>query len=137
MATKKQWLASIKTWIERFGLADDHQVRHDFVNTSELVKRGITVKYAAGTSSMPEYKDHAVDVGLPWLHQTNPDKIDEVTCHEAIHMVTSPTHALVQTILNELPMNKQDIYSEWWHRENEEVTTQICNILMRVKEWKK
>jgi hypothetical protein len=136
MATQKQWLKSIRKWIERFGLSKDHRVRHEFVNDEAIKKRGMDVRYAAGTNSLPEYKDHYVDVGLPWLHGTNSNRINEISCHEAVHMVTSPTHALAMTLLDELPKTKQEVYREWWHRENEEVTTQLTNIILRSKEWK-
>ena len=136
MATKKQWLASIQKWVERFGLAKDHKVEHEFVDKADLTKRGANVLYAASVSSLPEYKDHLVDVGLPWLHMTDKDDINKVSCHEAVHMVTSPTYSLAHSIIDELPVGKRDVYREWWKRENEEVTTQLTNILLRVKEWK-
>ena len=136
MATQKQWLTSIKKWIKLFGLSEDHKIQHEFVDKARLIKRGTDVLYAAGVNSLPEYKDHFIDVGLPWLHGTDEADIKRVSCHEAVHMVTSPTHSLARTIIDELPASKQDIYKEWWTRENEEVTTQLTNIMLRAKEWK-
>ncbi len=138
MATEKQWVSSFCTWLKRFDMDKGYQVRFYFNDTGEVKIHGSSYLYQAGTTSLPEYRDHEVNVNKSWLHGSSHEEMDETACHEAIHLITSQTHHLAETIIAELPKAKQEVYFDWYRRENEEVTTHLTSVLVfKAKGWNK
>lgn len=117
---------------------EGYQVRFFFNEENEVDIHGTSYKYQAGTTSNPEYRDHEVVISKDWLRGASLQEMNETACHEAIHLITSQTHNLAEIIIGELPKAKQDVYFGWYRRENEEVTSNLTNILMfKTKEWNK
>lgn len=136
MATEKQWVKNFSTWLKRFYMDKGHQVTYDFSGSQSVEIHGTLMQYQAGTTSLPEYKDHDVKINNEWLYKATQDEMNETACHEAIHLVTSPLHSLTEAIIDELPKAKQAVYIDWYRNTNEAVTTHLTNILIcKAKEW--
>ena len=129
MATKKQWTNEFNMWLKRFNMVNGYAISFEFIKQKDVPSQGPNFQYAATTSSIPEYKEHGITVNKDWLEETSLTGMKETACHEAIHLVTSPLHSIIMRVIEELPKTKQDIYRDWYRREDEEVTTHLTSIL--------
>jgi predicted metal-dependent hydrolase len=132
LVTKKELKAITNKWHKRLGV-QENEIHYKFQNELEgsgSNRNSGAANSSAMTTSWPEYRYFEIDISNSWLKRANIKEVEATICHELVHVLTSQTYDLAHSIIRELPKTKQDIYTDWFRRENEEVTTSITNVLI-------
>ena len=85
----------------------------------------------ANTSSLPEYKDHTMNINLEWVNTATKEDVDRKVCHEVLHIAYAPMYNLIWKIAGDLSEGKKKAYREWITSTNEFVTTEMALALTK------
>ena len=59
--------------------------------------------------------------------------MDTAACHEVAHIMLAETAAVVEALLQEMPVRQRQGYRDWWYAAHELVTTRIENAVTRAR----
>lgn len=62
------------------------------------------------------------------IRTMNDREIDELACHEIMHIILDPLHELLLEVISKLPKAKHEPYTNWLTRELESTNTHLTNV---------
>ena len=133
MATEASFIRVAEKWKKQLNLQNEtisYTFEDNIVQDDDKVANRIT---QAQTNSLAEYQCHDISVSKDWLSRATPESINEVACHEMVHVLTSGVWGVGWDIIRDLPKNKQGTYGKWFGKEVELATVKTVDALMKGK----
>ncbi len=127
---ERRWRGAVSRARKRLWL-EQHDVASNVVDemTNDHPGKSDEFESIAKTTSISHYMMANLAAKRSAVESKSDAELDELACHEMLHVVLSPITDFVETFLDDFPAEKKKVLEKWWDRTNERVTEHLTRVI--------